>query len=209
MESLHKANDKTPVLGLFAPGNLPVLLTGPNSSLYGSVEKEPVKCAKNPLHDAKVPTLEAMTKKAIALLQGNSKGFFLQVEGASIDKTEHSANACGQLGETLDLDKAVKLALDFAKKDGNTLVVVTSDHGQAVQIIPTGVKAPGLTQAVMTADGVPMALSYATSIDPKNQEHTGTQLRIAAYGPGAANFTALTDQTDLFFTLRNVLGLKK
>ena len=60
----------------------------------------------------------------------------------------------------------------------------------------------------MTADGVPMTVSYGNS-ETSDQGHTGTQLRIAAYGPGAANVAGLTDQTDLFFTMRNALGLKQ
>ncbi|MEN0071340.1 MAG: alkaline phosphatase, partial [Propionicimonas sp.] len=42
-----------------------------------------------------------------------------------------------------------------------------------------------------------------------SQQHTGSQLRVAGYGPGAANIVGLTDQTDLFFTIRNALGLKQ
>ena len=61
-----------------------------------------------------------MTTKAIALLNRVDKRFFLQVEGASIDKRYHSADACGQIGETVDLDEAVQAAMAFAKKDGNT-----------------------------------------------------------------------------------------
>ncbi len=60
-----------------------------------------------------------MTKKTIDLLKTNKNGFFLQVEGASIDKQAHKNNPCGQFGETMDLDEAVQVALDFAKKDGN------------------------------------------------------------------------------------------
>ena len=48
-----------------------------------------------------------MTEKAIALLQGNPKGFVLQVEGASIDKRDHAADACGQIGELLGMDDAI------------------------------------------------------------------------------------------------------
>jgi alkaline phosphatase len=74
-----------------------------------------------------------MTQKSIDLLtgsqKGKGKGFFLQVESASIDKRDHAADACGQIGETVVFDEAVKKAIDFAKQDGNTLVVVTGDHG--------------------------------------------------------------------------------
>lgn len=209
LAKIQHANEKTPLLGLFAPGNMPVRLTGPKASLHGNLDQPPVTCEKNPKRTADIPTLADMTQKAIDLLKTNPKGFFLQVEGASIDKQDHAANPCGQFGETVDLDEAVQKALAFAKKDGNTLVIVTADHAHACQIVYPNAKAPGLTQAVMTADGVPMAVSYGNSEDPENQGHTGTQLRVAAYGPHAGNVAGLTDQTDLFFTIRDALGLKQ
>ena len=208
LATVKTANQKTPLLGLFSDGNMPVRLTGPKASYHGNLDNPPVVCQKNPARNASHPTLAQMTKKAIDLLKVNPKGFFLQVEGASIDKQDHAANPCGQFGETVDLDEAVKVALDFAKKDGNTLVIVTADHAHSCQIVYPNAKAPGLTQAVMTADGVPMTVSYGNS-ETVDQGHTGTQLRIAAYGPGAANVAGLTDQTDLFFTMRNALGLKQ
>ena len=208
LAAVKAANQKTPLLGLFSDGNMPVRLTGPKASYHGNLDNPPVVCQKNPARNASHPTLAQMTKKAIDLLKVNSKGFFLQVEGASIDKQDHAANPCGQFGETVDLDEAVKVALDFAKKDGNTLVIVTADHAHSCQIVYPNAKAPGLTQAVMTADGVPMTVSYGNS-ETADQGHTGTQLRVAAYGPGAANVAGLTDQTDLFFTMRNALGLKQ
>lgn len=208
LAAVKTANQKTPLLGLFSDGNMPVRLTGPKASYHGNLDNPPVVCQKNPARNASHPTLAQMTKKAIDLLEVNPKGFFLQVEGASIDKQDHAANPCGQFRETVDLDEAVKVALDFAKKDGNTLVIVTADHAHSCQIVYPNAKAPGLTQAVITADGVPMTVSYGNS-ETADQGHTGTQLRIAAYGPGAANVAGLTDQTDLFFTMRNALGLKQ
>jgi alkaline phosphatase len=147
-----------------------------------------------------------MTSKAIDLLKANEKGFFLQVEGASIDKQDHDANPCGQIGETVDLDEAVQVALEFAKADGKTLVIVTADHAHSSQIIPNGTKAPGLSQALTTKDGTVMSVSYGNS-EGDSQEHTGAQLRVAAFGPRAANFAGLTDQTDMFFTIRDALKL--
>ena len=166
-----------------------------------------ITCTPNPQRNDSVPTLAQMTDKAIELLSKNEKGFFLQVEGASIDKQDHAANPCGQIGETVDLDEAVQRALEFAKKDGNTLVIVTADHAHASQIVAPDTKAPGLTQALNTKDGAVMVMSYGNS-EEDSQEHTGSQLRIAAYGPHAANVVGLTDQTDLFYTMKAALGLK-
>jgi len=201
-----QANQDKPLLGLFSEGNMPVRWEGPKATYHGNIDKAAVTCTPNPKRDSSVPTLAQMTDKAISLLSSNEKGFFLQVEGASIDKQDHAANPCGQIGETVDLDEAVQKALEFAKKEGNTLVIVTADHAHSSQIIPPETKAPGLTQALNTKDGAVMVMSYGNS-EEESMEHTGTQLRIAAYGPHAANVVGLTDQTDLYYTMKAALGL--
>ena len=70
---------------------------------------------------------------------------------------------------------------------------------------------PGLTRKLTTADNADMTVSYGTSADVgiEDETHTGTQVRIAAYGPRAANVVGLTDQTDLFFTMTDALGIKR
>lgn len=75
-----------------------------------------------------LPTLGQMTEKAIDLLDDGESGFFLMVEGAHIDKNSHSNNSDGMKEALLSFDEAVKVALDYAKNDGHTLVVVTADH---------------------------------------------------------------------------------
>ncbi|MDX6276996.1 MAG: alkaline phosphatase [Nocardioidaceae bacterium] len=207
LAAVSKANQNKPLLGLFAPGNFPVNLAGPAATPDGGT-KPAVKCTPNPDKPSTQPSLKAMTSKAIDLLdKGNKKGFFLQVEGASIDKQDHAANACGQIGEALDLDAAVQAALKFAKHDRHTLVIVTADHGHTSQIVETGSNTPGLTATLLTADDSPMTLSYGTAPAGGSQEHTGTQVRIAGYGPEAANLVGLSDQTDLFYTIGRALRL--
>jgi alkaline phosphatase len=207
MNAIQQADQSKPVLGLFSDGNMPVRWQGPKASYHGNIDKPVVTCEVNKDRPASVPTLAQMTKKALDLLSTNEKGFFLQVEGASIDKQDHAANPCGQIGETVDLDEAVQQALAFAREHGDTLVVVTADHAHSSQIIENGSKAPGLTQALNTKDGAVMTISYGNS-EEDSQGHTGTQIRIAAYGPHAANVVGLTDQTDLFFTLKDAMGIK-
>lgn len=207
LNAITLADQKKPLLGLFSAGNMPVRWSGPKASYHGNIDKPAVTCEANPQRTADTPTLAAMTEKAIDLLKTQPKGFFLQVEGASIDKQDHAANPCGQFGETVDLDEAVQKALEFARKDGNTLVIVTADHAHSSQIIEADAKAPGLTQTLITKDGAPMTISYGNS-EEDSQGHTGTQLRIAAYGPHAANVTGLTDQTDLFFTIKNAMAIE-
>jgi alkaline phosphatase len=109
------------VFGLFNKGNL-------------TIEKAKADNPASP--QAQEPTLPEMTSKAIALLGQKAsnderrakKGFYLQIEGALIDKRSHANDAAQTLGEMKAFDDAVKVAKDFAAKDGNTLVIVTADH---------------------------------------------------------------------------------
>ena len=78
--------------------------------------------------DENTPTLSQMTEKAIDLLDDTDEGFFLMVEGAHIDKHSHSNEDDNMTEAMAEFDKAIKIALDYAKADGETLVVVTADH---------------------------------------------------------------------------------
>jgi alkaline phosphatase len=207
LQGVRKADQSKPLLGLFATGNMAVNWVGPEATATGGKEA-PATCSPNPARLATQPTLADMTSKAIDLLSNkHDKGFFLQVEGASIDKQDHAANACGQIGETVDLDEAVQVALAFAKRDGNTTVFVTADHAHTSQIVEAGSVTPGITVNLLTKDGSPLTINYATAAKGSSMQHTGSQLRIAGYGPGAANIVGLTDQTDLNTTIRRALGL--
>lgn len=209
LAAVTTATQASPVLGLFTPGNFPTRYAATTATVGGA--DTPVTCTPNPDRLSTDLSLAKLTTKAINLLKTPStakKGFFLQVEGASIDKRDHSADACGQIGETIDLDEAVKVALDFAKKDGNTLVLVTADHAHTSQIVDS-TPPTSLSTAVTTADGTVMKISYGTAAAGGSQQHTGTQLRIAGYGPGAANVVGLTDQTDTYFTMVRALGLQR
>lgn len=74
------------------------------------------------------PTLAEMTQKAINILSKNEKGFFLMVEGSKIDWAAHANDPVGVVSDVLSFDDAVKVALDFAKKDKDTAVIIAADH---------------------------------------------------------------------------------
>ncbi|MGQ9689241.1 MAG: alkaline phosphatase [Desulfobaccales bacterium] len=74
------------------------------------------------------PTLEAMTRKALELLGQNPDGFFLLVEGSQVDWASHANDPAHLLSDLLMFDRAVQAALEFAQKDGATLVLAFSDH---------------------------------------------------------------------------------
>ncbi|MET1052463.1 MAG: alkaline phosphatase [Mycetocola sp.] len=206
LASVTEANADQPLLGLFTEGNFPTRWAGPEATVGGG-DLPAESCTENPDRLDTGLSLGSLTDKAIDLLASDDQGFFLQVEGASIDKRDHAADACGQIGETVDLDEAVQVALDFAKADGDTLVVVTADHAHTSQIL--GSTPPGLSAHLLTEEGQPMIVGYGTAEAGGSQQHTGSQVRIAGYGPGAANVVGLTDQTDLFFTSANALTLNR
>lgn len=79
----------------------------------------------------KEPSIAEMTQKAIQLLNKNKNGFFLMVEGSKVDWAAHANDAPTIIKEFIAFDNAVGKAIDFAKKDGNTTVVVLSDHGNS------------------------------------------------------------------------------
>jgi len=198
------------LLGLFAPGNMTIEWRGDEALPYPSNVRTPQVC-KEDQRPVNEPSLAEMTAKAIALLAttGDGPGFFLQVEGASIDKQDHAANPCGQIGETIAFDRAVRIGLDFATDHRDTLIIVTADHGQTSQIVgtPTDADHPtGLISTLRTRSGAPMTLSYGTNRFHRAQDHTGTQVRIAAQGPQAANVVGVIDQTDVFRILDRALA---
>ncbi len=74
------------------------------------------------------PSLAEMTAKAIDLLDDGPEGFFLMVEASRIDHAGHSNDAAAHLHDILAFNETVKVAIDAAERDGNTLVVSVSDH---------------------------------------------------------------------------------
>ncbi len=86
---------------------------------------------------ADVPNLSTLTEKAIDMLDDDEDGFFLMVEGAHIDKHSHNNDQEKMVKAAYEFDLAVKAALEYAKADGETLVVITADH-ETGAITPDG-----------------------------------------------------------------------
>lgn len=116
--------------------------------------------------------------KAIELLSKNKNGFFLMVEGSQIDWCAHSNDLQGVIDETLDFDRAIGIALDFAEKDGNTLVVVTADH-------ETG----GLSLVGDSIENKEVVAEFTTV------NHTAKMVPVFSYGPCAEKFSGIIDNT--------------
>ncbi|KGJ10575.1 alkaline phosphatase (plasmid) [Paracoccus versutus] len=113
------------LLGLFHTGNMDTWLDR-NQLKKGTVDKFPDQ-----------PGLVEMTKSALDQLSKNPDGFFLMVEGASIDKMSHPMDWDRAVVETIELDQVVALAREFAEANPDTLIVVTGDHTHGVSLIGT------------------------------------------------------------------------
>lgn len=207
------------VLGLFSAGNMTTefaplfartdayFTANPGRDVQVQGGSETTKCL--PQSRGNEPSLPEMTTKAIELLEQDKDGFVLQVEGASIDKRDHAADPCGQIGETLAFDNAVGVALDYQSKHKDTLVIVTADHAHTSQMMYTTSKpATGASYATLsTADNAPIRISYGTA-DTGNaattsgsQAHTGAEVPVWASGPRGAEIQGTIDQTDIFEVL--------
>lgn len=201
-------NPNKPVLGLFTGGNMSLEWSGPAASLGKG--NTPAACTEG-VRPAAEPALADMTKKALQLLD-NKKGFFLQVEGASIDKQDHATNACGQIGETVAFDKAIGVAVDYQRSHPDTLIVVTADHSHTSQIVEEDASGSGIPTGYSTnltsKDGQTLSLTYGTAgyggagsapvATPPSQQHTGAAVPVWASGPGALDVLGTNDHTDLF-----------
>jgi len=110
---MSSLNNKKPILGVFDEDALPF-----------SVDYLHDKELQN-----KVPTLAEMTEKAIELMKDDPNGFVLQVEGGKVDWAAHSNDTAGLLFDQIAFDLAIEKAISFAEKDKNTLVIITTDHG--------------------------------------------------------------------------------
>ena len=159
-EELVAIEDADGVVGLLAPGHPPEAA-------------------------AREYSLAELTEKSIEILSRDEDGFFLMVEGSQIDWAAHDRDTAGIIAEVLDFDGAVGVALDFALRDGTTLVVVTADHETGGFALYDG----SIGERTITESG------FATD------GHTATAVPIFAYGPTADDFGGIHDNTYVGETL--------
>jgi len=136
--------------------------------------------------------LSRATLKAIEVLSRNRQGFVLMVEGSEIDDAGHSNDTKMVTDEVLDMDRAVAVALEFARSDGKTLIVVTADHETGGMSITGGDQAKHEVTGAFSIKG-----------------HSGVMVPVFAYGPGAQSFTGVQDNTELFHDFYRLLSLGK
>ncbi len=132
--------------------------------------------------------LPLSTKTAINILSKNKKGFFLMVEGSQIDWGGHAGSTIYIVEDMLDFDQTIGKALEFAAKDGETLVVITADHETGGMAITGGSIDEGIVKAGFPTGG-----------------HTAVMVPIFAYGPGADEFIGIMKNTDIHTKMKKLL----
>lgn len=125
------------------------------------------------------------------LEQKSNKGFFLLVEGSQIDWMNHANDGRGVVMETLDFDRAIWEAIQYANRNGNTLVLVTADH-----------ESGGMS---IEADSKMNKLKYGFTTNG----HTAAMIPVFAYGPGSNLFRGIYENTSIYHKMRTALGLKE
>ncbi len=128
--------DSTPVIALLEADHLPYV-----------IDREPGKA-----------DLATLTRKAIELLSRHEKGFFLMVEGSRVDHASHENDAAAAAREVIDYDEAFKVAIDFARQDGHTVVIATADHETG------GLSLGRAALPAETAEGNPSETTYWRSL---------------------------------------------
>jgi len=127
--------------------------------------------------------LDLTTRTILNKLSLNKSPFIVVIEGSQIDWGGHDNDSKMVLSEFIDFDSAIKEALEFAKNDGNTLVVVTADH-------ETG--------------GMSLNGGEINNVNIKfnTKNHTGTMVPVFSFGPSSETFSGIYENTQIFYKLR-------
>ncbi|MGC8758755.1 MAG: alkaline phosphatase [Bryobacteraceae bacterium] len=114
-EMLVRAPEARRLLGLFSGSHMPYTVDHRNSETAREL----------------VPTLAEMAATALAVLEKQNRPFLIQIEGARVDHAAHANDAAGLLWDQIAFDEAIETVLRFAESRPDTLVVITSDHGNS------------------------------------------------------------------------------
>jgi len=175
----------------------------PNTSkkVFGLFADEHLRNIDTPENHIYEPSLTEMVQFAVKrsnrFVDEGCEGFFIMAEGSQVDWAGHVNNLDYLITEMKDLDTAIEWALEYAKDNDDTLVVVTSDHETGGLLIEPA------NPVDYTSQGV--KISFNTAVG--SGTHTGVPVPIYAYGPGAENFTGTLDNTDVYGAITASLDL--
>ncbi|MCD4735947.1 MAG: alkaline phosphatase [Bacteroidales bacterium] len=134
--------------------------------------------------DGRGDMLEIASEKAVEILSKNTEGFFLMIEGSQIDWEAHKNNTEFIVEEVLDFDRTVGKMLDFAEKNGETLVIITADHETGGMAVNNG-----------DFDKKNIDAHYTS------RDHTGIPVPVFTFGPDASAYSGIYENTDLFYKM--------
>ena len=143
--------------------------------------------------------LPEATALGIKFLSKNN--FFLMVEGSQVDWGGHANDSDYLISELIDFDNAIGKALDFAEKDGNTLVIVTADHETGGFTLSSTTK--------KTADGREYSDYNEITGTFSTGGHSATLIPVFAYGPGAKEFSGVYQNNEIFHKIMKVTNWNK
>ncbi len=132
------------------------------------------------------------TKTALNILNQNKNGFFMMIEGSQIDWGGHANDTQYIINEMLDFDKVIGAVLDFAEKDGNTLVIITADHETGGFSLVGGDMSAGTVEGKFTT-----------------KDHTGVMIPVFAYGPAEETFSGIYQNNTIYDKMMSAFGFKE
>lgn len=183
-----------------------------NGKLLGLFANEEMFQAHNEVGNQYNPivSLPDMTTKALDVLSQNKKGFFLLVEEEGTDEMAHDNNAELTIKAGQQLDKAVKVAKDYAKKHPDTLVLVTADHETGGMVIEGPDDEDESGDGLSKEDG-PFTVAGSEEqffIDWTTEGHSAVDVALTAMGPGSEQFVGNYQNTAIHDKLVKLLKLK-
>jgi alkaline phosphatase len=189
-----------PLLGLFAAQEFFVQ----TAEGFGAIYDPPVALAD-------------LTSAAIEILDQNPCGFFLMVEESAIDRMAHRNNAPLMLKGVLELDRAVQVALAFAKRSPDTLIVVTADHECGGLAVAGSEDQPypyepggGLLDTMLAGEDGPFPVAdadFGFVVGWATTGHTAAPVPITSTGPSAERLTGVIENTDLFPVMSDAMDI--
>ena len=154
-----------------------------------------------------MPSLAEMTHKALELLQQNENGFFLLVEGSKVDFAGHKNEAVRHITDFIAFDQAVKEVVDFAKKDGHTLVIMVPDHGNGG--INLGNNNSDKNYAKLSLKELYNNVGDKEYIGYTTKGHTGEDVFLGCYHPTNDHPSGVISNVELYNYLCNQLNMKE
>jgi alkaline phosphatase len=198
---LRRSRDNDgPLLGLFAAQEFFVQTT----EELGATYDPPISLAD-------------MTAAAIQILSRNAEGFFLMVEESAIDRMAHRNNAALTLKGVLELDRAVQVALAYANRSSDTLIIVTADHECGGLAVAGSLDQPypyepggGLLDTLLAGEDGPFPVAgsdYGFVLGWATTGHTAAPVPTTSTGPGAERLTGTLENTDVFHAMVDAMNL--